>query len=237
MGRTRREPTRNDLFGGADNLDTTQLAVLGSLTAVRPEEVIDIEVGYRVSQGRLNASGTLYAMEFRNEIISVGTLADYSGLPLRQNVARSYRRGIELDANYSIDQALTLSGNISVHQARLRSFIGEGTLYANVASPMSPAITSALTATYQPLDCLRVYASGQGRSKANLDNTGSSERALPSAVTVDVGGTLIFGRTSLTADALNISGNRYTSGAMLGPTTTYFAAAPRALFFTLRYAF
>jgi iron complex outermembrane receptor protein len=95
-GLSTREPTRNDLFEGEDNATFAH-----DLRAVRPERLVDLEAGWSIRTSRLELEATVYAMEFRNEIASTGELSDI-GLLLRRNVARSHRRGIELDAGWQV---------------------------------------------------------------------------------------------------------------------------------------
>ncbi len=51
-GTTGREPTRNDLFAGADDVTPDDAPTLLPLTRVRPEHVNDLEAGARSSSGR-----------------------------------------------------------------------------------------------------------------------------------------------------------------------------------------
>jgi iron complex outermembrane receptor protein len=46
FGEASREPSRNDMFAGFDNVDTTNIDFIGSLDRVKPETVRDVEIGY-----------------------------------------------------------------------------------------------------------------------------------------------------------------------------------------------
>jgi iron complex outermembrane receptor protein len=95
-GATSREPARNDMLAGFDNLDTSNVAFVGPLSRVRPETVHDLESGVTLTRGSLHLQGNVFSMDFRNEIEPIGALS-YLGLPLRKNVRASYRRGGGLD--------------------------------------------------------------------------------------------------------------------------------------------
>ena len=102
-GRTGREPTRNTLFSGLQNLLT--------LVPVTPEYVTDGELGleFEVKQFRLSANG--YYMDFRDEIVFQGNLGP-NGLPVMGNVEQSFRSGLELDAAWRPARWLELT-NVS----------------------------------------------------------------------------------------------------------------------------
>ncbi|MEY3211664.1 MAG: hypothetical protein RIT28_2145, partial [Pseudomonadota bacterium] len=90
VGQTSREPTRNDLFGGADNLTAPV-----DLSAVRPEFVRDVELGLDARWANGRAEITLYHMDFTDEIAATGEISEL-GLLLRENVPQSQRSGVEL---------------------------------------------------------------------------------------------------------------------------------------------
>lgn len=49
IGQTHREPTRNDMFGGADDIDPNNYALVSDFHRVKPESVIDFELGNKIS--------------------------------------------------------------------------------------------------------------------------------------------------------------------------------------------
>lgn len=115
-GMTTREPTRNDMFLGADNPPVPL-----DLRAVKPERVIDVEAGWNWRTPRVELAANVYAMEFRNEIAATGELSDI-GLALRRNVDRSFRRGIELDATWNATPTLRLKTNANLSRNRIRNW-------------------------------------------------------------------------------------------------------------------
>ena len=91
LGQAQREPTRMDMLLGED--DAT---IPHDLEAVRPERVVDLEVGVNYNTQRIALQANLFWMDFDDEIALSGELSEI-GLPLRRNVDESYRRGLELD--------------------------------------------------------------------------------------------------------------------------------------------
>ncbi|NJO63451.1 MAG: TonB-dependent receptor [Richelia sp. RM2_1_2] len=95
IGITNREPTRNDMFAGYDNIDHVSYGDVGKLDKVKPERVTDFELGYNITKSFIDFDANIYYMKFKNEIAAIGRLS-YIGLPLRKNVESSYRTGLEL---------------------------------------------------------------------------------------------------------------------------------------------
>lgn len=111
VGKTSREPTRTDLFGGMDNLE---LGDDGSplLYPLKPEKVIDHEVGFRYSNKNTNASINIFHMAFDHEITLNGNFGP-NGLQLNQDVDNSFREGIELSSEVAISPVISWSSSAS----------------------------------------------------------------------------------------------------------------------------
>ena len=84
-----REPSRTDMFGTKDNLDT-----ITDIRNVKPETVYDLELGIRFNQQNWKGSLNFYRMNFNNEIVNINQLNPFS-IALRENVNSSYKMGIE----------------------------------------------------------------------------------------------------------------------------------------------
>lgn len=119
VGRTGREPTRNDIFAGNDNLavDPSGGAILG---AKSPEYVTDHELGVRTKGQSWSVQTNAYYMDFEDEIVLKGQFGP-NGLPLTQNVNQSYRSGLEFDATAEISPSLTSTTNIALNRSRIRA--------------------------------------------------------------------------------------------------------------------
>lgn len=116
-GKTSREPTRNDIFLGNDNLTKDSLGnnILGTIT---PETVYDTEVGYKFNNDKVKFNINWFWMNFQNEIVLNGLLTP-TGLPLHSSVTKSYRTGIELDLEYNITNGLKFITNSSYIKANI----------------------------------------------------------------------------------------------------------------------
>jgi iron complex outermembrane receptor protein len=107
------------------------------LRAVVPEKVLDIEAGVEVQRGGVRLSAGLYAMEFRNEIALSGELSEI-GLPVRRNVPRSYRRGLELELDWAPNPKWRVLGRANLSRNR----IDEWTQFYDVYDPSGAWIDS-----------------------------------------------------------------------------------------------
>nr|WP_299204013.1 TonB-dependent receptor [uncultured Brumimicrobium sp.] len=118
VGYTGREPTRNDMFGGNDDLlaDSSGKAILFN---TKPEYVLNHELGFRFQKSKINFGTNLYYMDFKNEIVLDGKFGP-NGLALTNNVEQSFRTGIELSVNYKISRHFSLVNNSSFNYSRIK---------------------------------------------------------------------------------------------------------------------
>ena len=118
IGRTGREPTRNDIFGGNDDLlaDSVGNAIISNKS---PEYVTDQELGIRHQSKKINFNANVYYMDFKNEIVLDGKFGP-NGLALTNKVERSFRTGVELSINYRLNKRINLINNSSFNYSRIK---------------------------------------------------------------------------------------------------------------------
>lgn len=140
-GKTSREPTRNDIFYGFDNLqcDSAGNAIYNDL---KPETSYDNELGFRVLEKKLTFNFNLFYMSFKNEITLNGQFGP-TGLPLHENVDKSYREGVETDFQYRFDFGLNLNLNATYNH----SIIKQGDL--NINPVLTPKAVANCEAYYK----------------------------------------------------------------------------------------
>lgn len=118
LGRTGREPTRNDLFGGNDDLLADSLG--NALVSIKtPEYVLNQELGFRHQSRKLNFNLNFYCMDFKNEIVLDGKFGP-NGLALTNKVEQSFRTGIEISTTYKINDNFSLINNSSFNYSRIK---------------------------------------------------------------------------------------------------------------------
>jgi len=187
IGRAGREPARSDMLQGEDN-PTVQY----DLTAVRPEEVVNLETGVEWSRPGLTLRANGYAMSFRNEIAQTGELSEI-GLPLRQNVDRSVRRGVEVDLTWQALPSLQVRHAATYSYNRIRSWTQVYDIYDaggawtgttsrthdDVAPLLTPVVLVSLGGEYTPVTWCTVGAAGRYVGETHLDNTGNADFTAP----------------------------------------------------------
>ena len=201
IGRAQREPARLDLLLGEDNA-----TVPHDLKAVKPESVVNFEGGVNWNTPRLGLQANVYLMEFRNEIALTGELSEV-GLPLRQNVDRSYRRGIEVDLKWMPIPNWSVLHSLNVSRNRIREwtqfydvFDEQGTwigsepiTYQNVRPLLTPELLFNLGVEWSHRDT-SIGLMGRYVAESQLDNTGLAEFRTPSFTNVDVRASQSLGR-------------------------------------------
>lgn len=234
-----REPARSDILAGFDNLDTSNVAFVGSFARVRPEHVRDLESGVDVRATAFDLRADVYAMEFRNEILPIGQLS-YIGTPLRKNVPSSHRRGVELDGEWRALPRLTLGGNAAFNWSRIAEYTDDasGQTYRDVTPLLTPRVLFNQRADLALTRRVRIALDGRYQSRSNLDNTGDTRFVLPSSYLLDGTVGWRIGRSELAVNVNNLTGAKaFGSGYDDGTTSYYYVVPPRNVLVTARIAF
>ena len=240
-GKTSREPTRNDMFAGYDNLDTSNVAFVGALSRVKPETVHDVEIGMNYRGQSLDIQANLYSMDFRNEIAPIGALDDL-GYELNKNVPASYRRGIEADVTYRGIPRWLLTGNATESMNRIREYTDSSgdvpITYYNVEPLLTPRFLSFGRAQFAATRSLDIAVEGRYQSVAFLENTSDRRYVLPAAFDMDASiGWRFSGQNELLIRGNNLTNSKkYGSGYASGGTSYYFVLPPPNVFVTLKVA-
>lgn len=184
-GISNREPRRSDIKDAIGRGDT-----------IKAETMLDLEMGYQIAKSRWNASANLYAMLYKDQMTPNGDVSS-SGYALMENIEKSYRLGIELQAGYEftkwfrMDANLTLSMNKAVDYTYYdfavdgdsinRIITGTDTTWTTLASgayhtsntnlSLSPSIIGAAIATFTPVKNAKIQLIGKYVGKQYADNT------------------------------------------------------------------
>lgn len=93
-----REPNRTDYLDGDKK--------------PKPERLDNIEAGWRRSTERYSLEVNYYWMNYTNQLVLTGEL-DNVGNPIRANVGKSYRTGMEISGVVKLTDQLTWHGNVT----------------------------------------------------------------------------------------------------------------------------
>ena len=173
-----REPGRGDI---KEN-------VKGAPTSIEPEKMLDTELGYAFTGRRLQASANIYLMEYWDMLLETGRLST-SGYAIKENVPRSWRRGIELCLAWEPLSWLKLDGNttLSMNQiAQYTSYVPyedysalHEVNYGRTTMLMSPSVIAMARASFLPWKGGRISVDFKYVGKQYIDNSMREQMAIP----------------------------------------------------------
>jgi iron complex outermembrane receptor protein len=251
VGMNGREPTRLDMLAAADDVDSATAAQVFPLTRVHPETVYDLETGVTWRHSTFHAQANVFVMQFHDEIAAIGANSP-QGYPLRKNVDRSVRRGVEADVTWQATPALVLLGNLSVTDARIGNYRDDasGIVYRDVTPYMTPKFVSNQGLRAELAPWLSVDVDGRYVSRMMLTNTNDPAFTVPASFFADAGATLRVAGQSILVQVRNVLDRRVYTGGYPGPSATsstssalngmepyYYLLAPRNVSVNARFAF
>ncbi len=239
LGQAQREPTRSDMFAGADDLDDAAAAELLPLTRVKPERLTDLEVGARLRRGNVQASINGFAMMFRDEIAPIGQLS-VTGSQLRRNVDRSSRVGVEAELLWQVSSSLGLSANTMLLRALINEFTDEAAAvtYTDVKPLLTPAFLANAQVAWNPGRDVEVTLSARHVAKSQLANDANNALVTPAFTMADLGAAYSFSLATLRVQVQNLfDATAYASGYTDGTDRYFFPVATRTLLATMAVRF
>ena len=175
---------------------------------IRPEKMLDIEAGYEYFTEKLSLSANLYMMEYWDMLLETGKLTDV-GYAVKENVPRSWRRGVELAAAWKALSWLQIGGNMTLSTNKIRAYTAYYEMYDNMNDwnylgqhqvkfentdiLMSPSLVGMANVTFRPfvladnsLNSAYLSLNGKYVGKQYYDNTSSSDREIPAYFVADL---------------------------------------------------
>ena len=247
IGRTGREPTKIDIFGGFSLTSVNYRQARSD--SFNEEYVNNIETGIKTNFEKLSMAANFFYMDFKDEIAPIGEVLDF-GVQKRKNIENSYRTGIELEWQYSPISELLIKGNATFMHAEIESFTNtevdtSAVTYKNVRPLLTPQIIFNQSVVYSLGSGLTLGLSAQyiGESYLALDN--QPKDILPSAFVIDGFLTFEYKKTQLKLQVNNVLDEiYYSSGSMvdidydgLNDDQGYFVNASRNFFLSLQLNF
>lgn len=137
--RASREPNRTDYEGGN----------------VKPEKLNDFELGWRYLSNKVQLNTNFYYMAYQDQLILTGTLDDV-GNPIRSNSEKSYRLGLEMDANIEISKEISLRPNVTLSSNKNVDLAVSGQNYGTKDISYSPSVIAGNSLIYKPTESLQI---------------------------------------------------------------------------------
>ena len=80
----------------------------------KSEELNDFELGWRYHKNKSILNTNFYFMQYTNQLVLTGKIDPNDGSPIRANSGKSYRLGLEIDAQFQLIEKLNWSPNFGL---------------------------------------------------------------------------------------------------------------------------
>lgn len=138
-----REPNRQDF---EEDIDTA-------------EALDDWELGWRYATDAFKLNTNIYYMNYRNQLVLTGDLDDV-GRPMRTSSGKSFRAGLEVDAEWQVSAKFAWMANATFSTNKNKDFVsnwdGELVNFGNTDLSFSPSIIASNMFLYQPTSNLNI---------------------------------------------------------------------------------
>ncbi|MBL4604209.1 MAG: TonB-dependent receptor [Flavobacteriaceae bacterium] len=174
--RANREPNRNGFEEGISTHETLD----------------DIEFGWRYKSKNIRLNSNIYFMNYKNQLVLTGAL-DGVGSPIRATSGKSYRLGLEVEAEIQLGEQFSIRSNAAFSSNKNKGFNApiDGVIenLGNTTISFSPNVIVGNAFVYQPTDNFQIsflskYVGEQFMS--NLNSRVSSTDVLDSYFTSDL---------------------------------------------------
>ena len=136
---------------------------------VKPETLLDLEAIWSMERSNWAAGVVLYDMEYFDMLIETAEL-DNAGYPIKTNVSRAYRRGVELSASYMPWKFMKVEANAAFSTNRVQG--GNKIL-------LSPGFVGAAGASFFPWKGGDIRLNFKFVGPQQWDNSGREDRVVP----------------------------------------------------------
>ena len=158
--RANREPNRNDFENGVNTNETLD----------------DIEFGWRLKTDKIRLNTNVYFMNYQNQLVLTGALDDV-GAPIRATSGKSYRLGLEIDADIQISDMVSIRPNAAFSSNKNRDFFApiDGNLenLGNTPLSFSPNVIIGNAFVFQPSQNFQVSFLSKFVGEQFMSNLGS----------------------------------------------------------------
>ena len=154
---------------------------------IKPERLIDYELGYKYNSHRIGLEANFYYMDYKDQLVFTGQINNV-GDAIMVNVAKSYRAGLEIVAGINLLQNLKWELNGTFSQNKIKGFVSyidnwntwgqEIDSLATTDISFSPDIIAGSNLSYIPLKNLKVSLISRYVGRQYIDNTSSKNHSL-----------------------------------------------------------
>ena len=171
--KAQREPNRTDYENGSP----------------KPEKLNDFELGWRINNEKVRVQTTLYWMEYQDQVVLTGAI-DKVGAPIRQNVGKSRRVGLEVDATIQLADQWLLKPNLALSSNQNLDFYfkRDGVLQSLGKTQLaySPGVVAGNALVFAPSTRFQLGLLSKYVGKQYMGNIDSENSTLPSYFVSDI---------------------------------------------------
>ncbi len=204
FARANREPNRTDYENGNP----------------RSEQLNDFEFGWRLNTEKNLINANIYYMKYNDQLVLTGQLDDV-GSPIRANSGKSYRLGLEVDANFKLSDKVSLLPNVSISTNKnfdfTRSLNGDLVNLGETNISYSPNLVVGNSIEYSLMSNLKIASLSKFVGDQYMSNFDVESSKLDSYFTTDLNviyqikTNSVFKSITLTALINNIFNSEYVS--------------------------
>ena len=211
FARANREPNRTDYEGGN----------------VRPEQLNDYELGWRFATDKFQLNSNFYYMAYRDQLILTGTLDDV-GNPIRSNSEKSFRLGLEVDANWMFSEQLSVRPNFTLSRNKNNNLNVDGQNFGTTDISFSPSLIAANSIIYKPVNQVQIVWLQKYVGSQFMNNIESSVAKLDAYfvndlnISYEIKPKTIFKTIELNALINNIFNQKYVSNGYMWDIYPYY---------------
>lgn len=214
--RANREPNRTDYEGGS----------------VKPEKLNDFELGWRYAAPKTQINLNGFYMRYKDQLVLTGEL-DNVGNPIRTNVGKSYRLGLEFDAKFQVDKKWLIAPNFTVSDNKNIDFVLDNgtdlTVLGNTNIAFSPKFIAANSVVFSPIANLQLNLLSKFVGSQYMNNIDDAQGKLKDYFINDFNATYtifpksVFESVTISVLANNFANRNYISnGADYGGGYVYY---------------
>ena len=182
-----REPVRKDFIDNPLNQSPKQ------------EKLGNLELGWRRNTADHSFNINAYWMNYKDQLVLTGELNDV-GAPIRTNVDRSHRLGIEMDGMFRLSPKFSWGANLTLSRNKIAEFgevlydYGENfdefnvvtNLYTNTDISFSPGLIAGSVFSWFPVPSAEISLLTKYVGRQYLDNTSNDGRRINAYATNDL---------------------------------------------------
>ncbi len=220
LSRAQREPADSDIYDADDPWAAPALVGAPDQRSglkrplVQPEELWDLEVGWRYESARLALTTNLYSMWFHNELVPLDyrTITD-DGVPIHGNAELTIHRGLEVQFSQQLAAGLSLDGSFTMADNRFVDYVtfewqadsgnGAEVNHKDRVIPGHPGTLGSLRLKWTGRR-LELWSDGRYVGKIYIDRQNTEMAAIVPSTVIDAGLTVKLGGGRLPFKSLEL---------------------------------